>query len=113
MTGRSQCTFCLHFAAYAFHFAEDPQQISAENLADVVCAVAAVEHRLRDLAQVGGGIYSLRQGAAYAVEVRTQAGVIDPCNLGDVVDVIDQGLERRARKLGGPFPLDLVFVQIG
>jgi hypothetical protein len=39
--------------------------------------------------------------------------VIDACDLGDVVDVINQGLERRARKFGGPFPLDLVFVEIG
>ena len=29
-------------------------------------------------------------GAAYAVEVRSQADVIDAGNFGDVVDVIDQ-----------------------
>ena len=52
-------------------------------------------------------------GAAYSVEVRTQPHVIDAGDLGDVVDVIDQALERWAGDFGGPLALDLVFVQIG
>src|ERR1700687_54727 len=48
LTGRGARAFGLHLVAYAFYFAEDAQQISAENFADIVCAVAAVEQRLRD-----------------------------------------------------------------
>ena len=46
----------LHFAAYSFGFAEDAQQVAAQNLADIVGAVAAVEQGLRDLGQIGGGV---------------------------------------------------------
>src|ERR1700690_1769354 len=62
MTGRGPRAFGLHFTAYAFYLAEDSQQISTENLPDIVCVVAAVEQRLSNPGQVGGGIYSFRHG---------------------------------------------------
>ena len=40
---------------------EDAQQVAAENLADVVGAVSAVEQGLRDFGQVGGGVDALRE----------------------------------------------------
>ena len=79
-----------HFAAYAFHVAEDAHQIPAENLMNVGGAVPAIEQRLRDLRQVGGRVDSLRSGAAHAIEVRTQSDVIDSSNFRDVIDVIDE-----------------------
>ena len=51
---RTRGSLSLHLVAHAFHFAEDAQQIAAENFLDVVGAVTAIEQRLRDLRQVGG-----------------------------------------------------------
>ena len=52
-------------------------------------------------------------GSAYAVEVGAQADVINSRDLSDVIDVVDQRLQRRARDFGRPFPLDSIFIQIG
>ena len=103
----------LHLSAYALDFPKHAQQVSAQNLPDVVCGVASVQQGLGDLRQVGGGVDPCRGRAADAVEVRTQADVIDSCDFGDVIDVVDEGLEGRTRDLGDPFPLDVVFVEIG
>jgi hypothetical protein len=52
-----------------FHLAEDPQQISAENLVDIFCAVATIQQGLGDFGQVGGGVPAFGQGAAEAIEI--------------------------------------------
>jgi hypothetical protein len=72
---------------------------------NIVRAVAAIEQSLCDLGQIGGGVHALRRRAAYAVEVRAQAHVIDSGDFGDVVDVVDQRLERRTRNFRHPLAL--------
>ena len=98
----------LHRVADAFDLAENAQQIAAENLSDVVGVISAIEQGLRNLWQVGGGVHALRRGAADAVEVGAQANVIHASNLGDVIDVVDQRFEGRARDFRHPLALDAV-----
>ena len=50
---------------------------------------------------------------ADAVEIRAQADVVDAGDFGDVVDVIDQRFQGRARNFGGPLALDAVRVEVG
>jgi hypothetical protein len=109
----STLTYRLHFVADFFGFAEDAEQVAAENLADIVGAVAAIEQGLCDFGQVGGGVDAGGSGSADAVEIRAEADVIDAGNFGDVVDVIDQRTERRAGNFGGPLALDAVVVEVG
>src|ERR1039458_6505190 len=78
----------LHFAADPFGFAEDAEQVAAQNLADIVGAVAAVEQDLRDSWQVGGGGGAFGRCAADAVKIRAQADVINASDFRDMVDVI-------------------------
>ena len=87
---------------------EDAQQVPAENFLDIVRAVSAIEQGLRDLRQVGGGVHALRRGAADAVEVRAQANMIHSGDFGDVIDVVDQRLERRTRNFRRPLALNAV-----
>src|SRR5271165_4175855 len=67
----------LHLVADALRLAEDAQQVAAEDSMDVFRAVTAVEQRLRDFRQVGGGIDALGSRAADAVEIGAEADVID------------------------------------
>ena len=106
--GRINGDSSLHFVADGLDLAEDAQQIAAENFLDVVGAVSAIEQGLRDLRQIGGGVHALRRGAADAIEVRAQAHVIHSGDFGDVIDVIDQRLERRTRNFRRPLALDAV-----
>src|SRR5579864_4204171 len=101
-----------HFAAYPFNITEDAHQILTENLMNVGGTVPAIEQCLRDLRQVGGRIYSLRGGAAHAIEVRAQSHMVDASNFRDVIDVIDERTERRPRDFRHPLALDAVNLHI-
>src|ERR1700681_1016235 len=59
----------LHFATQSLGFAEDAEQVSAQNFVDIVGAVAAVEQGLCDLGQVGGGVNAFGSRAADAVKI--------------------------------------------
>src|SRR5258708_207585 len=85
----SSMRLCLHLAADVFDLAKNAQQIAPQDLLDVIGGVSAAEKGLRNLRQVGGGVQTLRRGATDAVEVRAQANVVHPGNLGDVIDVVD------------------------
>src|SRR5579872_2561930 len=98
----------LHIPADSFNFAEDAQQIAAKNLLDVFRAVFTVEQGLRDLGEVCRGVYALRRGAGNPVEIRSQADMVYARNLGNMIDVIDEGFQRRPRNLCSPLPLDAV-----
>ncbi len=103
----------MHFAADSFSFAENAEDITAQNLADIVGAVTAIEEGLRDFWQVGGGVDAFGGRAAYAVKIRAQPDVIDAGDLGDMVDVVDQRAQRRPRNSGGPLALDSVGIEVG
>src|SRR3954467_1192968 len=103
---RSMLLRPVHLAAHAFYFAKNAQQVAPEDLLDVFSLVTAVEQRLRDLRQVGSGIDLLRQHRD-AIEVGAEAHVLDAGDLGDVVDMVDQRLERRPGNLRGVFSRDL------
>src|SRR5579864_3516953 len=92
---------------------EYPQHIAAKNLLDIASAVAAIEQGLRDLGQVSRGVDALWGCPGDAIEVRAQAKVVNPRDLGDVIDLINQGLQRRAGNLGRPFALDAVNLDVG
>src|SRR5882762_2985651 len=59
----------LQFAAHSFGLAEDADQVAAQNLADVIGAVAAIEQRFRDLWQIGCRVDPFGSCAADAVEI--------------------------------------------
>src|ERR1700733_8177403 len=105
--------FRLHLAADTLGLAEDAQQVAAENFPYIASAVAAVEQRLRDLREIGGGVNALGSRAADAVEIRSQANMIHARDFGDVIDVVDQRAQRRPRNLGIPLALDAISVEIG
>src|SRR5713101_2781705 len=102
-----------HFAADLLGVAEDAENIAAQDLADVVGAVAAVEQGLRDFRQVGGGIDAIGSCAADAVKIRAQPDMLNTRHFRDMVDVIDQRAQRRARNFGGPLALDAICIEVG
>src|SRR5260370_7704723 len=71
----------LHFAADSFSFAENAEDITAQNLADIVGAVTAIEEGLRDFWQVAAGVDAFGGRAAYAVTIRPQPPLIAPPTL--------------------------------
>ena len=99
--------------AYPLHFLEYPQNIAAQNLVNVAGAIAAIEQSLRNFWQVGGRIDALRRCAGNPIEIRAQSNVVNPRNFSDVIDMIDQRLQRRARNLGRPLALDAVNLNVG
>src|SRR3954470_17241949 len=88
-----------HLSTHTLYLSEDAQNISAENLLDVLRLVSTIQQSLRDLRQVGGRVDFLRKHR-HTVEVRTKSDVIDASDLRDVVDMIDQRFQRRPRDLG-------------
>ena len=104
--------FSLQLLADLLDFAEDTEQVAAENLAAVFGGVAALHQGCRNLGQVGRRIEALGQLPADAIEVRTEADVIDACDFRDVVDVVDEHGERRARDAVGKLALQLVDLSI-
>src|SRR5229473_3548328 len=79
-----------------FSLGKDPQKIPAENLIDVLLAVAAFQkfisdiRKHRNVPRAFGKIVS-------AVKVRPQADVVDARDLDDVIDVIDEPGKRQGR----------------
>src|SRR5881396_1885402 len=102
-----------HLLARALNLTENSQQVAAENFVNSLGIVTAIEQCLRDLGQVGGRVDSFGCCSADAIKIRTKADVIDTCDLGDVIDIIDQRLERWTGNLGGPFALNAVLIEIG
>src|SRR5207244_12644496 len=96
-----------HLLAHSLNFTENSQQVSSENFVNSLGAVTAIDQCLGDLGQVGSRIDSFGRCSADAIKIRTKADVIDTCDLGDVIDIIDKRLERRTGDLGGPFSLEI------
>src|ERR1035437_1276118 len=91
---------------------EDAHQVSAQNLPHVVRRVATNQQRGGDLGQVRGRVDALGQRGD-AVEVGADADVIDTRDPEDVVEVVDQRLERRAGEPRGKLAVDLVGEVVG
>ena len=72
------------------------QQVAAPDLADLLLGVAAAHQLQRDVERLARVVPAV--DAAAAVEVRRDADVIDADLLDDVVDVIDEVLDRGARR---------------
>ncbi len=96
LIGDSGAFFGLELFGYLLDFTEDSEEIAAEDFAAVFGGVAAGHEGCGDFGEVGGGVEALRQLAAYAVEVRAEAYVVDTGYLGDVIDVVDEDRERWA-----------------
>src|SRR5271163_1162717 len=84
----SSMRLSLHLAADGLDLLENAQNVATENLLDVLSAVAPVEQRLRDFRQIGGGIDAGGSCSGDAIEVRADAYMVYPRNLGDVIDVV-------------------------
>ena len=74
------------------HFAEDAQQVAAEELLHVLGGVASGHECGGDLGQVGGGADSVGWDGD-AVEVGADADVVDAGDSDDMVEVVDEGVE--------------------
>src|SRR5512138_584575 len=81
----------LHLLAHALDFTKDAEQVAAQDLLDLLRRETAVEQRLRDLGQIGGGVDAQR-GRTDAVEVGAEPHMVNARDLGDVVDLINEGL---------------------
>src|ERR1039458_6771391 len=103
---------CLWSARSALDGSEDAHQVAAQNLAHVVRRVATSQQRGGDLGQVGGGVDALGQ-CGDAVEVGANADGIDTRDPEDVVEVVDQRLERRAGHPRGELAVKLVGDVVG
>ncbi len=73
-----------------------PQGIPAQNFQNVGLGVALLEQRIGDAGEHGGIIHAF--GHVGAVEIRTQANVIHPCDLHRVVNVLDDFLPTHTRQ---------------
>src|SRR5579875_1801345 len=80
--------------------AEDAQDVATEDFANVLGAVAARHEGCGNLGEVGGGVDASGRDR-YAVKVRADADVVDARDLDDVVEVVDERVERRAADHGG------------
>ena len=86
---------------------EEAEEVGAEDFVEVGWGMAAGEERGGDFGQVGGGVDALGERAD-SVEVGTDADVIDARDRDDVVEVGDEGRERRAGKARGEFAVEAV-----
>ena len=91
---------------------EDTHQVAPQNLPHVVRRVATGQQRGGDLGQVRRGVDALRQRRD-AVEVRANADVVDSRDPENVVEVVDEGLERRAGQPRGELAVELVGDVVG
>ena len=84
------------FFATACTSSMHPQQVAAPQFGDLRFGVAAPHEFQRDVERLVGAVPAVH--AAAAVEVRRDADVVDADQLHGVVDVIDEVLDRRARR---------------
>ncbi len=61
-------SFSLNLAGNCFHLAHDAQNVSAQDLLDMLTVVTTIVKGLRDFWQVRSGINALRQGS-HAIEI--------------------------------------------
>src|SRR6188472_1596607 len=80
--------------------APDAKQIAAPDLRDLLFGVAPSHQFERHVEGFVGAVPAV--DAAAAVEVRGDADVIDADQLDDIVDVVDEVLDGRARRLRVP-----------
>ncbi len=93
--------FRLHLTRNLFHLTHDPQKVSTENLVNLLTVVAPLKQFRGDLRQIGDRIDAFGQ-RGHAVEVGAEAHMVDARDFGDVVDMVDQGFQRRTGELRGP-----------
>lgn len=67
----------------------DTQQIAAQNAADLVVCVAAVDETLRDV-RIAAHILKLSRQFFHPIEIRADADMFRSRDLGDMIDVIEQ-----------------------
>src|SRR5688572_15676625 len=79
-----------------FHAAEDAHQVTAEDALDLCFRVAAVDKPLSDVWKIAD-ILKLLGHDADAIEIGAQADVLNASHLGDVVDMIQEIVNRAAR----------------
>src|SRR3954464_3851046 len=69
-----------HLSTHTLYLSEDAQNVSSEDLLDVLRLVPAIQQCLRDLRQIGGRVDLLRKNR-YAVEIRAKSHMVDASNL--------------------------------
>src|SRR6266702_1998395 len=77
----------IQLAAYALHLRHDPQSIFTENFLYVTLGIAFFQQRFGDVRQLCGVFHAIRHVGA--VEVRTEADVVDARDFHGVIDVLD------------------------
>jgi len=90
---------------------QNPEHVRTENLLDLVSGVPTIQQGLGNLWIVRHGIDS-RRHAIGSIEVRTKANVIDSGNFHNVVDVVDQRLQWRARNRIFGKPLEIKTLRV-
>ena len=81
-----------------FNFTHYAEEISAQNFEDLFTRVASLQQSLSDPGHIRNGVNACRQ-RSYAVKIRAQTYMVNAGNFGDVVNMIDERLERGTRKL--------------
>ena len=90
LVGDAGAVFGLQLLGDLFDLAEDAEEVAAEDFAAILSGVAASHEGGGDFGQVGGGVESLGELAADAVEVGAQTDVINAGDFGDVVNVVNE-----------------------
>ena len=86
-----------HRARDAFRLSHRSQQVAAENFSDVLLAVTTLQQFVSDIRQHRNVFRALRH-VVRAVEVRSDADVIDACDFDDVLEVVHQFRKRQRRQ---------------
>src|SRR5205085_426314 len=81
----------------ALDFGEGAHEVASENLQNVLLAVAASKEFVCDVRKVFNALDAFGQRDA-AIEVRAEADVINPCDLRDVVNVVNEHVDGRRRE---------------
>src|SRR4051812_25805050 len=91
------------FLRICFDSAHNTQQVTAQDCLDLVVGVTAVDESLSNV-RIAARIFELRGEQAYAIEIGADADVFSPRDLGDMVDMIEQVVNRTASVLVSGFP---------
>ena len=78
-----------------FDTAHHSQQVAAQDAFNLFIGVAAVDEALRNVG-ITADVFELRRQQIHAVEIGADADVFGPSNLGDVIDVVEQVVDRAA-----------------
>ena len=78
--------YCLLNTPCCLHFLHDPHEVPAPDLGNIITAVAAADHFLRDVLHHGD--ISAPLYAASAVEIRSYAHIVDTDDVNHMLDMV-------------------------